>query len=240
MSEMLPPIDPSTPPPPSAPPSASPLPWEAPDAKLKAIFPTVVEFVRRPLAAYGRMSLAVDLVRPIAYFVALILIKVIIEVAWSLPQHGKLVETYRTTLEQMGQGAMWEQIAPYLNRPGLLYTVLVVASPLIYLILLFVWAGLVHLSGSVLGASSAGFSGTLRVIAYAATAGVASIIPFVGGLVGLIWFLVLTMIGLSVVHRADGWKAALATLAPLLICCLCCAGVTAFSIFVAGQSLTPR
>ena len=239
MSEMLPPINPPTPPPPSAPSPAAPLPWEAPEAGLKTIFPTIGEFVRRPLAAYGRMSLNVDLVRPLAYFVALILVKVIVEVAWQLPQHGKLVETYRTTLEQMGQGAMWEQIGPFLNRPGLLYTGIVVASPLIYLILLFVWAGLVHVSGSILGASGAGFTGTLRVISYAATSGIASIVPFIGGLVGLIWFLILTMVGLAVVHRAEGWKAALATLAPLLICCVCCVGAIAFSFFVVGQSL-PR
>ena len=238
----MPPIDPPPPPPPppSSPPPASHLPWEAQDAGLKAIFPTIGEFILRPIAGYGRMSLTVDLVRPLAYFVALILVKVIVEVAWQVPQHAKLIETYRTTLEQMGQGAMWSQIEPFLNRPGLLYAGIVVASPLIYLILLFVWAGIVHLSGSILGVSSAGFTGTLRVISYAATAGVASIVPFVGGLAGLIWFLILTMVGLTVVHRAEGWKAVLATLAPLIICCVCCAGAIAFSIFVAGQSLSGR
>ena len=41
MSEMLPPIDPPTPPPPSTPPAAASIPWEAPDAKLGAIFPTI-------------------------------------------------------------------------------------------------------------------------------------------------------------------------------------------------------
>ena len=50
-------------------------------AKVGAIFPTIGRFVTRPLESYAQMSLSVDLVRPLAYFVALILLKVVIEVA---------------------------------------------------------------------------------------------------------------------------------------------------------------
>jgi len=108
---------------------------------------------------------------------------------------------------------------------------------LMYLVLLFVWAGVVHLISTMLGAASQGFGGTLRAVSYAATAGVASILPFVGGFIGLIWFLILTMIGLTIIHRTEGWKAVLATMAPLLLCCVCCGGLVSFVLFVAGRAI---
>ena len=42
--------------------------------------------------------------------------------------------------------------------------------------------------------------------------------PCAGGIVSSIWWLVATIIGLSKVHRTEGWRAAVAVLLPVFVC----------------------
>jgi hypothetical protein len=40
-------------------------------------------------------------------------------------------------------------------------------------------------------------------------------------LIAWFWRLILEIVGLSEAHKTDGWKAALAVILPLLLCCGC-------------------
>jgi hypothetical protein len=53
---------------------------------------------------------------------------------------------------------------------------------------------------------------------------VLGLLPFCGGLVAIVWWLVVASIGLSVVHRISIGQAILALLLPLFVCCCCCLG----------------
>lgn len=219
MSE-LPPIEPA----PSAPPKPS-LPWEAPDAGLGAIVPTALRVIANPLRAYSEMSLTVDLVRPIAYFVAWTLIGACISQLWSFLFFDSFIGVMRSLA-----GPQFEKLGALLQKPGLLQLVLgLVVTPLISLILLFIWSALVHLMLTLLGGANRGFGATLRVMCYAETTQVAVVFPFFGGVVGFVWRLILDIIGLSTAHETEGWKAALAVILPLVLCCICLvAGAVAF------------
>lgn len=224
MSEMPPMTPPAAPPQPAA-----ALPWEEPSAGLGSIVPTVAAFVARPTESFSRMSVTVDLVRPIAYFVILVLAAACVNQLWSFLLFDSILEVARSMA-----GSQFEKLAPLIQRPGVLQLILtLVVTPLLALIALFIWSGLVHLALVLVGGANKGFTATLRVICYAQTTQLAVLIPFLGGIVGFFWRLVLEMIGLSEAHKTDVWKAAVAVLLPLVVCCLCIvAGAVAFGAAV--------
>ncbi len=228
MSEM-PPIDPGPVPPRPAP----GLPWEEPSASLGSIFPTAMLFIASPIEAFSKMSLTVDLVRPIAYFVAWALVGACLSQVWSFLLFDSIIGVVRSLA-----GSQFEKLAPFMHRPGALQLIFgLVVAPLIALIILFVWTALVHLVLTVLGGANRGFAATLRVMCYAETTQIAVVLPGLGGLFAFVWALIVEVVGLSQAHKTEGWKAALAVLLPLLLCCVClAAGVAAFGAAV-GQAL---
>src|SRR5258706_14799185 len=150
----MPPIDTAPVPPRPAP----GLPWEEPNAGLGSIFPTAMRFIASPIDAFTKMSLTVDLVRPIAYFVAWALLGACINQIWSFLLFDSIVGVIRTLA-----GSQFEKLAPFIGHPGALQAALgLVIAPLIALIVLFVWAAIVHLMLTVLGGASYGFAATLR------------------------------------------------------------------------------
>ncbi len=224
MSEM-PPTNPIAPPP-----LAAGLPWEEPSAGLGSIVPTAVRFIASPIEAFTRMSLTVDLVRPIAYFVSLALVGACISQLWSFV----LFDSYLGVIRSLA-GSQFEKFAPLIQKPGPLQLGLgLVITPLLALIVLFVWTGLVHLVLVLVGGAQRGFAATLRVMCYSETTQLAVVVPGLGGLIAFVWSLILEIIGLSQAHGTDGWRAAVSVLVPLLLCCLCvAAGIAAFGAAVA-------
>ena len=80
-----------------------------------------------------------------------------------------------------------------------------------------------------------GYEGTLRALAYANTAQLAAVVPLVGWLIGMVWTLVLLVIGFEVLHDTTQGRALAAALIPLLVCCLCGALlVIVFGAAIAG------
>jgi len=204
--------------PPVAPPAPAPgLPWEEPNAGLGSIVPTAVQILRSPFQAFAKMSLTVDLVRPIAYFVAFVLLGTLIGQIWSYLFFDFYIGLFRSVL-----GSRLDSVAPLLHRPGAGEVIFgLIITPLIWVVALFVWTALVHIGLLLLGGAKHGFAATLRVICYAETAQLAVVVPFLGGLIAVFWQIVLQMIGLAEAHRTDGWKAAVAVIAPLVLCCFC-------------------
>jgi len=222
VSEMLPPPDPPYPPPPPPPPPPPAvevgLPWERPSAGLGSIFPTIGRFVTSPIEAFSKMSLTVDLVRPIAYYVVLVLVGQAIQQIWNALFFGQTVEMMRRFLPP----EVLKQVEPFLQRPGIVQIVLwLVVLPLVMLVVLFIWTALVHAGLVLLGGAGAGFAATLRVVCYARTGDLAVAVPFVGGLIAFIWKRILEAIGLTTAHKCDPWKAVVAILLPIFLCCAC-------------------
>lgn len=223
MSEM-PPTDPM--PPTLEAPRAEGIPWEEPSARLGSLFPTIGQFVTSPVRAYSKMSLTVDLIRPIAYFVAFVLFSAVVSQLWNLVLFDRIAGFARAFLPP--------QFQQFIAKPSALQIVLgLVISPLVSLIVLFVWSGLLHLTLLLLGGATQGFAATLRVACYASTSDLAVAVPLFGGLFGWVWRRVLEGVGLCKAHRTEGWKAVLAVVIPVFVCCLCLVGtVSAFGAVI--------
>lgn len=233
MSEM-PPMTPSATPPPLA----AALPWEEPSAGFGSIIPTVVQFVTSPFQAFGRMSLTIDLVRPIAYFVLIALVNVAIGQVWRYLFWSAETSGLEFIPKEVLAQAPWLQAV--IGRPNLLVVVvLMVIAPLVNLIGLFIWSGVVHLFLLMVGGAGSDFAATLRVVCYSQTSGLAVVVPFVGGVIQLMWGLVLQIMGLSQAHRTGGGRAAFAVIGPVVLCCGCFAALIVMSGLAFKGMLNP-
>ena len=90
---------------------------------------------------------------------------------------------------------------------------------------LFIWSGLVHLALLLLGGARRGFETSFSVAAYAESAMLWGVIPFCGGIVVLVHWIVLNAIGLSEAHGISRGLALAAVFLPLFVCCCCLPGL---------------
>jgi hypothetical protein len=126
-----------------------------------------------------------------------------------------------------GATLFWESLALYsgtgsglANELGLQPTNPVVGfllTPAILVGMLFVAAAATHMLLSLFDGVRHGFGTTIRVFAYAYSPGIFGVIPWVGGMVGSVWMVVLLIIGLREAHETEGWKTAVAVLVPLIL-----------------------
>jgi hypothetical protein len=98
-------------------------------------------------------------------------------------------------------------------------------SPVETLVMLLVFAGLLHIMLLVLGGGARGFSVTFRGLSYASTPFLFLALPFCGGLIGSVWSVVLVGVALAYGHRTKGWIAALAVLFTLMLSCCFWSGI---------------
>lgn len=94
----------------------------------------------------------------------------------------------------------------------LLFPLLLVLSPLIVAAALFVMSGVLHILLLTVGGGKNGFEGTFRVFAYGQATQILGAIPFLGGVLAGIWFLVVLIVGLREIHETTYARVILAFL----------------------------
>src|ERR1700733_1465835 len=82
----------------------------------------------------------------------------------------------------------------------------------------FVNAGITHLCLALFKGTSRNYEATYRVVCYSYSTWIFALVPCAGGIVSSVWGVVSTIIGLSKVHRTEGWRAAVAVLLPVFVC----------------------
>lgn len=122
---------------------------------------------------------------------------------------------------------------------GLLFNLIL--TPAFILVGVFIWATILHLSLVIVGGlahSEGGFEGSFRVVSYSQVAQLANIVPVVGGLIAVVWGIVLAVLGTQELHRTTQGKAIAAVLAPILLCCIATVVLVTVGIatFVASQN----
>jgi hypothetical protein len=221
-----PPFPPPPPPSPYTPPAAGGpppyggedrLPWEERDrlGLVEALIQTIRLVVTEPSNAFARLRADSDLTSPILFGLILSWAGVIVSQMWQLMFGG----ITRGLFE--GVEGMEGVFAP----PGFLgFLGWVVLWPILFVVFIFIGAGILHLCVLLVGAageSSMGFEGTLKVVCYSQVASLAGVIPIAGGFLAILWTIVLEVIGLALVHRTTQGRALAAVLIPILVCCGC-------------------
>ena len=187
----------------------------------KALMETVKMVVTNPVAFYGSLSKDGDWTSPILYAIIIGWIGAVFNFIWSILMQSMV------SLPLGGRAG-----AAHMMMSGGFQLVFVIFAPVFVLIGIFIWAGLLHLAGMVLGDAEQGFEMTFKVVSYTTTTQLANIIPMCGGAIGAIWGLILVMVGLKEGHRTEPWKAILTPILVIVFCCVC-VGVMA-AVFGAG------
>jgi hypothetical protein len=212
--------------PPGPVPQPNPLPWEARETRglLPSFFDTLGLLVSRPAEAWARMRQSGDTTSPLLFGTA---------VCWlSMALQGIL---FRLLPSTMLPGFLERRFGSLGRFGGMGLAVRLILAPLIIVIVLFLGAAILHLCCMLVGAlqsSTSGFEGTLRAVCYSEVSSLASIIPVVGGLIGIIWWIVLAVQGVQRLHQTTSGKAVTAVLIPVVVCC----GGLLLIVLVAGAA----
>ncbi|NMC63973.1 MAG: hypothetical protein GYA55_12490 [SAR324 cluster bacterium] len=102
---------------------------------------------------------------------------------------------------------------------------------------IFIGAAIDHAMLFLVGAAKKPYEATFRVFAYAGGAtGIVSVVPVCGSIISFFWNFVLRIIGYSKVHEISGFRASIAVLLPILLCCVCMALVFSSLLFFGVHS----
>jgi hypothetical protein len=95
-------------------------------------------------------------------------------------------------------------------------------APIFIIAGLFISSGIFHLIFLIFGWSKRDFEATFRALAYAEGTALFMVVPFCGGFIATIWYIVMAIIGLKHMQKTTGGKAALVYFTPLILCICCC------------------
>ena len=209
--------------------SADRIPWEGSreGGSPSAFVATLWRFVSAPSAAFATVPARGGAWRPwsFALFCAAmfgVISQLIDSTTVALMQYGgvnvPVAELFQ--LDVAGRSLDWLPMS-VLSVGGCLFAI-GVAAPLYLLswsLLVIVWTSILHAMLKISGglpSSEAGYEGTLRVVCYSQAAMVASVIPWIGDEIALVWSCILQVIGLVQLHGCKRRRAFLAVGLPFV------------------------
>jgi hypothetical protein len=181
-------------------------PWERRDRYgfLNGLYLTIKDVLLTPRTFFHRMPTQVGIAQPLYFALVLGVVAAFFGWMWSLA--GSSLQMFVS--EDFGEMVK----GPLFTFMAFLF------SPVTVAILVFLKAGLIHLMLMLVGGNKLGFEATFRVAAYGEAASILALVPFCGGVLGVVWSLFITIVGLYSIHETDPWRAVLAVVAPMALC----------------------
>ncbi len=156
---------------------------------------------------FRNLRCAFSPVRPLLFYVLLSLYQMLAARLWNLRALRELSQTAADP--QML--AMAENLMRAMNLPLML-----LVTPFFSIFQAVILAGLYHLMFRMVQPDRADFSTTLRVVCYSSAPLVLCIVPMIGSLIAVLWFVAATVIGCKYALRLS-WSRTLLALLPLYI-----------------------
>jgi len=209
-----PPAEPygGTPPPPPVPPSAAVIPWEDPAVPWPSAFvSTIGAFYSGPRAAFARVPVRGDVLRPLVFAILVGWIGQLVYAVWEVA-FGDLLSRW-----------MPEYAAAAQDLPRGYYIWMMALAPLLSATWILAFSALAHLILSLLGGAKSGFVATFRAMCYAQVAMLVMAVPLCGGILTVVAGPLFSVVGLSELHRTGIGKPLAAVLLPVLLCGGCVA-----------------
>ncbi len=182
---------------------SAPFPWPPPENEsvLEALARTWKESVFEPKSFFARMPREFGFGWVLVYYLIIGVLSAGISLFWEMMLGPSLLERWLT---QDGV----QPTSPVVDF---------LLSPLWLIIGLYIVAGIIHVCLLIVRGARHGFGATARVIAYSGGPQLFSIVPFVGPVVGGIWSLVITIIGLREAHESTTGRAIAALAIPFAL-----------------------
>jgi hypothetical protein len=93
----------------------------------------------------------------------------------------------------------------------------IIASPVMLVMFMLITAAVLHFFLFILRGAHRGFTGTFKVSAYSSAALIFGIVPIVGDCAGIVWWLVVMVTGLKVIHETSILRILFAFLLPFIL-----------------------
>ncbi|MEE9208278.1 MAG: YIP1 family protein [Gemmatimonadota bacterium] len=167
---------------------------------------TWLDCVTRPTEFFSKVDLSASLGRPVLYYLIVSMLSAFFYMAWGSPGFD---ESWSSAL-----GVQADQLGPISSSFKLLYFF---ATPFASLLALCIGTLAYHVFRLFLAPNGRRLSDTARVLCYAGSPGILNVIPWVGGLVGGIWSLVLLVVGIREMHRTTTGRSVAIVLLPMVI-----------------------
>jgi hypothetical protein len=171
---------------------------------LNALFLTIKGVLLRPGEFFGRMPARVGIWQPLLFALLIGVTAAFFQWMWALA--GSSLD------------ALLGEELDRLPRGPLVYGLFWLFSPALVLLDVLITTILVHLGLLLAGGNRLGIEASYRVVCYAQAPGLLVAVPFCGGVLAVVWHLVILIVGLQRIHATDAWRAVLAVFLPLLLC----------------------
>jgi hypothetical protein len=206
------------------PPGAQGIPWDDRErlGLASALIETTKQILAHPVTFFRVMPTSGGIGSPLLYAVIMGWLGVVAAGFYS----ALFNSVVGSGMAAFGESPEFAQ-AFYLAQSWGGFLVQVVFGGVMVAIGVFIFSGIFHVMLLILGGSRRDFEATFRVVSFAYAPYVLALIPFCGGFVAGVWWIVLAVIGLTHAHEITGGKAAAAVLLPIVLFCCCCVGLIA-------------
>lgn len=171
------------------------------------LWSTIFQALKTPSAFFRSMPTTGGMARPLVFHLLLAEFMVFCQFLWGLSGLGSFSQ-YAGSPELMDMG---------MSMAGAGSLMLLIFYPLLLILRLLVMTAIIHLLLKLLRSGQGGAEGTFRVLCYAAAPLVIGILPLVGPIIGGVWSIGLTILGLREAHRTSFATAMFAVLLPILL-----------------------
>ncbi len=198
------------------------IPWEnrGKFGFFEALFETWKLSCFSPSAFYRRMAVSGGVWRPLAYGLIFAFIGFVFQMAYTVifDQLFDLSDWWTSPYGDLDYGL--QSLGDNLQSISNLASIIV--FPFLATAGFFIWSGLVHLVLIIFGWRTKDYEASFRVIAYSEGPSAFEVVPIIGGVVAIIWQIVLAIVGFRETHGLTTAKATIAVILPAASFCLCC------------------
>ncbi len=184
---------------------------------IKKFLHTVKALFTSPTKFFESLGQGNGVLNPFFYFLSIIVISGIFNAIWS----KVMLKNMQNFMNQFSGSMPQGQSLPSMNQAMMNYsfTGAFLRTVIFGTIAIFIFSAIYHVILMILGEGKNGFENTLKASFFGYTPNLLVVIPFCGGIIGYIWAIVLTIIGLAKLQETSYGKASVAVLAILVLCC---------------------
>ncbi|HEV2840169.1 MAG TPA: YIP1 family protein, partial [Chthoniobacterales bacterium] len=172
---------------------------------VKAFLDTVGVVLTKPNEAFGMMKTEGGLTEPLLFAVIGGSIGMIVSFLLHIGlQSVGFMADQQAAIFGMGMGIVFQ----------------IILMPVMLVLGMFVWSGILHLCLMLVGGARKPFETTFRVVCFASgSTYLLALIPVCGGFAASVYNIVLECMGLARAHETEVGKAVMAVLLPIIVCC---------------------